>query len=176
MTFELTSWREGAAKQAILDFVSAVTAEGGDYYVAPDDRLAVFDNDGTLWSERPLYFQLLFAIDRVVEMAPEHPEWATTQPFQAVLEDDHEALVASGEEGLVIVSPIPMDDALASELETLGPVRLILAPNLWHYASINAAREHVRSVLTDALGDLQLRRIVPDEVIEDLLNSVPEQA
>lgn len=88
MAIELRSWNEGPAKQAIVDFVAAVTAEGGDYYVAPDDRLAVFDNDGTLWSERPLYFQLLFAIDRVREMAPSHPEWAATQPFQAVLEND----------------------------------------------------------------------------------------
>lgn len=97
MSFELASWRDGQAKRAIIDFVVAVTAEGGPSYVAPDDRLAVFDNDGTLWSERPAYFQLLFALDRVREMAPEHPEWATTQPFQAVLERDEQTLVAGGE-------------------------------------------------------------------------------
>ena len=97
----LRSWNEGPAKRAIIDFVAAVTAESGEHYVAPDDRLAVFDNDGTLWSERPAYFQLLFAIDRVKEMAPDHPEWATTQPFQAVLEGDLEMLVELGELALV---------------------------------------------------------------------------
>jgi hypothetical protein len=85
MTIGLSSWKEGPAKQAIANFVRAVTDETGAFYVAPDDRLAVFDNDGTLWSERPLYFQLLFAIDEVKRMAPDHPEWAAAQPFQAVL-------------------------------------------------------------------------------------------
>ena len=101
MTVELASWHEGPAKQAIIDFVAAVTAEKGAYYVAPDDRLAVFDNDGTLWSERPIYFQLIFAIDRVREMAPDHPEWAATQPFQAVIEDDMETLAGLGMAALV---------------------------------------------------------------------------
>ena len=96
MTFELVSWQNGPAKQAIVDFVTAVTVEGSAFYVEPADRLAVFDNDGTLWSERPLYFQLIFAMDRVREMAPDHPQWATTQPFQAVLEGDKEAFTDFG--------------------------------------------------------------------------------
>ena len=96
MTFELASWHDGPAKRAIIDFVAAATTEGGEHYVAPDDRLAVFDNDGTLWSERPLYFQLIFAFDRVKAMAPDHPEWATTQPFKAVLENDQEAFANFG--------------------------------------------------------------------------------
>ena len=96
MTIELPSWRDGPTKQAIIDFVDAVTAEGGEFYVAPDDRLAVFDNDGTLWSERPLYFQLIFALDRVKALAPDHPEWTTTQPFQTVLENDIEAFAGFG--------------------------------------------------------------------------------
>jgi phosphoserine phosphatase len=97
---KLKSWHDGPAKQAIIDFVKAVSKEGSPDYVAPDDRLAVFDNDGTLWSERPAYFQVLFALDRVKEMAPDHPEWATTQPFQAALENDFQALAAGGMEGL----------------------------------------------------------------------------
>ncbi|MEA3335172.1 MAG: HAD family hydrolase [Chloroflexota bacterium] len=101
MKIELASWNDGPAKQAIIDFVAAVTAENGEHYVAPDDRLACFDNDGTLWSERPAYFQLLFAIDRVRDMAPDHPEWATTQPFQAVLEEDLEMLAELGESAMV---------------------------------------------------------------------------
>jgi phosphoserine phosphatase len=78
-----------------------VTDKGGPDYVPPAERIAVFDNDGTLWSEKPLYFQLLFAIDRIKALAPQHPEWKTQQPFKAVLENDIKALAASGEKGLI---------------------------------------------------------------------------
>ncbi len=97
----LPSWEEGTAKQAVVDFVTRVADDSGPDYVAPQDRIAVFDNDGTLWSERPVYFQLVFAIDRIRALAPEHPAWKTTQPFQAVLENDMEALAKSGEHGLL---------------------------------------------------------------------------
>ena len=97
----LPSWNDGPAKARILAFVQAVTEPGGKSYVAPADRIAVFDNDGTLWSEQPAYFQLMFAIDRVKALAPRHPEWKTQQPFKAVLEGDMKALAASGEKGLL---------------------------------------------------------------------------
>ncbi|MEN8164179.1 MAG: HAD family hydrolase [Acidobacteriota bacterium] len=97
----LPSWNEGAAKQSIIDFVARVTDETGPDFVPAPERVATFDNDGTLWSEKPAYFQLFFAIDRVKALASEHPEWATEQPFKAVLEGDMEALVASGEHGLL---------------------------------------------------------------------------
>lgn len=97
----LASWNDGTAKQAIVDFVAAVTDKGGSDYVPPPKRIAVFDNDGTLWSEKPAYFQLLFAIDRIKALAPQHPEWKTQQPFKAVLENDIKALAASGEKGLI---------------------------------------------------------------------------
>jgi phosphoserine phosphatase len=97
----LPSWNEGPAKQAILAFVARVTTPGRPDFVPPSERIAVFDNDGTLWSEQPLYFQLAFAIDRVKALAPQHPEWKTTPPFQAVLEDGREALAAAGEHGIV---------------------------------------------------------------------------
>jgi phosphoglycolate phosphatase-like HAD superfamily hydrolase len=97
----LPSWNEGAAKQAIVEFVDAVTQEGGADYVAPADRIATFDNDGTLWAEQPIYFQLAFALDRVKALAPRHPEWKDTQPFKAVLEGDLKALTASSEKGLL---------------------------------------------------------------------------
>ena len=97
----LPAWNDGAAKQSIIDFVTAVTDAAGADYVPPEERIATFDNDGTLWSEQPAYFQLLFAIDRVKAMAPEHPEWKTQQPFQAVLEEDMQALAAAGEHGLL---------------------------------------------------------------------------
>jgi len=97
----LPSWNDGAVKQAIVNFVKEVTDESGPNYVSPSERIATFDNDGTLWSERPVYFQFLFAIDRVKALAPEHPEWKTEQPFKAVLENDMQALAASGEKGVV---------------------------------------------------------------------------
>ena len=97
----LPSWNEGPAKARIAGFVQAVTEQGGKDYVPPADRIAVFDNDGTLWSEQPAYFKLLFAIDRVKVLAPKHPEWRTKQPFKAVLEGDMKALAASGEKGVL---------------------------------------------------------------------------
>ncbi len=96
----LPSWNEGDAKRAILAFVDAVTDEAGPDHVPPAERLAVFDNDGTLWPEQPLYIQLAFALDRVKQLAGEHPEWKTTQPFQAVLEGDMAALGKAGLAGI----------------------------------------------------------------------------
>jgi len=97
----LPSWNDGAAKSAIIKFVDRVTKDDSPDYVAARERIAVFDNDGTLWSEHPAYFQLLFAIDRVKALAPKHPEWKSTQPFKAVLEGDMKTLAASGEKGLL---------------------------------------------------------------------------
>lgn len=97
----LPSWNDGATKQAIVAFVDSVTTEGSANYVPPADRIATFDNDGTLWVEHPMYTQLAFALDRVKALAPEHPDWATTQPFQAVLDGDMKALSAAGEKGLL---------------------------------------------------------------------------
>jgi phosphoglycolate phosphatase-like HAD superfamily hydrolase len=96
----LPSWNDGGAKARIVGFVQAVTDKSSKDFVPPADRIAVFDNDGTLWSEQPAYFQLLFAIDRVRALAPKHPEWKTKQPFKEVLEGDMKALAASGEKGL----------------------------------------------------------------------------
>ncbi len=97
----LPSWNDGATKEAITTFVEAVTTEGGPDYVAPADRIATFDNDGTLWPSHPMYTQLVFAIDRVKTLAPQHPEWQTKQPFKAVLDNDLQALGESGEKGIV---------------------------------------------------------------------------
>jgi phosphoglycolate phosphatase-like HAD superfamily hydrolase len=97
----LPSWSEGPAKQAIMAFVDRVTSEGGPDFVPAAERIATFDNDGTLWSEQPIYFQLAFALDRVKALAPQHPEWKTTQPFKAVLEGDSKTLATMGEKGLV---------------------------------------------------------------------------
>jgi phosphoserine phosphatase len=102
-TDPLPSWNEGSSKEAILRFVNAVTTEGGAEFVPPLDRIAVFDNDGTLWSEKPLYFQLIFALDLVKALAPQHPEWKDQQPFKAVLEDDIEGFLAGGMKAILDV-------------------------------------------------------------------------
>jgi phosphoglycolate phosphatase-like HAD superfamily hydrolase len=97
----LASWRAGAAKMSITGFVARVTTQGGADFVPAAERIAVFDNDGTLWSEQPVYFQLAFALDRIAAMAPQHPEWANRQPFKAVLDRDMTALASTGEKGLM---------------------------------------------------------------------------
>ncbi len=97
----LPSWNEGNTKQAIVNYVNAVTTEGSDNYIPVSERIAAFDNDGNLWSEQPAYFQLFFAMDRIKALAPEHPEWKTTQPYQSVLEDDMATLMSYGEHGLI---------------------------------------------------------------------------
>ncbi len=97
----LPSWNETAAKKAILTFVEKVTAEGSPDFVPPAERIAAFDNDGTLWPSHPMYTQLAFALDRIRSLAPQHPEWRTRQPFKAVLDKDGKALAAAGEKGMV---------------------------------------------------------------------------
>ena len=97
----LPSWNEGASKQSIIDFVARVTKEGGPDFVAVEDRIATFDNDGTLWVEQPMYTQFMFAIDRVKAMSNEHPEWKDKEPFKSVLAGDMKAVAAMGEKGML---------------------------------------------------------------------------
>ena len=91
-TDPLPSWNDGSAKKAIVEFVQATTTQGGPKFVPPEARIATFDNDGTLWVEQPIYTQVTFAIDRVVAMAPKHPEWKEQEPFRAILTRDREAM------------------------------------------------------------------------------------
>jgi phosphoglycolate phosphatase-like HAD superfamily hydrolase len=100
-TDPLPSWNDTAPKQAILAFVQKVTKPGSPDFVPVADRIATFDNDGTLWSEQPMYVQLAFVLYRVKQLAPQHPAWKTTQPFKGVLDGDIKAVAASGEKGLV---------------------------------------------------------------------------
>jgi phosphoserine phosphatase len=97
----LPSWNDGATKRAIFDFVKRVTTEGSPDYVPVPDRIALFDNDGTLWVEQPMYTQLAFVLDDVKKLAPQHPEWSTTEPFKFVLENDLAGLAAAGVPGLM---------------------------------------------------------------------------
>ncbi|MCH8250210.1 MAG: haloacid dehalogenase-like hydrolase [Proteobacteria bacterium] len=97
----LSSWNDGPAKRSIIEFVAKVSAPESPDYVPPAERIAVFDNDGTLWAEQPLYFQLLFAFDRVRALASDHPEWKDTQPFKAVLEGDLDTALSGGDQALL---------------------------------------------------------------------------
>ena len=99
----LPSWNDGPAKQAILDFVAKVTKPGSPDFVPPAERIATFDNDGTLWAEQPMYFQLIFALDRVKALAPQHPEWKNKEPFASLAKGDVKAALAGGEHAILEV-------------------------------------------------------------------------
>jgi len=100
-TDPLPSWKDGSSKQAILKFVADVTKEGAPGFVPVAERIAVFDNDGTLWSEQPLYFQLAFALERVKALAPQHPEWKTQEPFKTLLTGDVKGALGQGEKAIL---------------------------------------------------------------------------
>ena len=104
----LPSWNDGPVKRSITDFVARVTS--GPNFIPEDQRIATFDNDGTLWIEQPMYIQLAFALDRVKAMAPLNPDWKKKQPFRAVLEGDMKAVAKSGERGLMEPSPRRMPE------------------------------------------------------------------
>jgi phosphoglycolate phosphatase-like HAD superfamily hydrolase len=97
----LRGWNDTAPKQAIVAFVAKVTKEGSPEFVKPEDRVAVFDNDGTLWCEHPVYFQVAFALDRIKALAPQHPQWKDQEPYKFVLNGDMKGLMAEGNKGLL---------------------------------------------------------------------------
>lgn len=116
-TDPLASWNDGAVKKALTDFVSRVTAQGGRDFVPPAERIAVFDNDGTLWAEQPLYFQVQFALDRVRALAPKHPEWKDKQPFKALIEGDKKAFASGGEKALLDVMAVSHSGMTTEEFD-----------------------------------------------------------
>jgi len=97
----LRSWNDTAPQKAIIAFVERVTKQGSSDFVPPAERIAVFDNDGTLWAEQPMYFQFLFVVDRVKALAPQHPEWKTKEPFASLLKGDMKGVAVAGERGAV---------------------------------------------------------------------------
>jgi hypothetical protein len=115
----LPSWNEGQTKEAIISYINDVTAEGSANFIPVSDRIATFDNDGNLWSEQPAYFQLFFAMDRIKTLAPEHPEWKTTQPYQSVLENDMKTLMSYGEHGLLEIVMASHAGNTVSEFEQI---------------------------------------------------------
>jgi phosphoglycolate phosphatase-like HAD superfamily hydrolase len=118
-TAPLPSWNDGVAKKSILDFVAAVTREGSPEFVPAPQRIATFDNDGTLWCEQPIYTQLAFALDRVKALAPMHPEWKDKQPFRAVLEGDMKTVADSGERGMMELVMVTHAGMTSEEFETI---------------------------------------------------------
>jgi len=97
----LPSWNDGKARQSIIEFVARVTKEGSPDFVPPAERIATFDNDGTLWAEQPMYFQAFFVFDRIKALAPQHPEWKGKEPFASVLKGDLKSALAGGERALI---------------------------------------------------------------------------
>jgi phosphoglycolate phosphatase-like HAD superfamily hydrolase len=116
-TDPLPSWNDGASKKAIVDFVTKTTKEGSADFIPVADRIACFDNDGCLWAEQPMYFQLAFAIDRAKALAPEHPEWKSKQPFKALLEGDMKTVLAGGEKALMEIVMIAHAGMTTDEFE-----------------------------------------------------------
>jgi phosphoserine phosphatase len=115
----LPSWKEGPAKRAIVEFVAKVTKAGSADFVPPEERIATFDNDGTLWAERPMYFQLFFALDRVKELAPQHPEWKTKEPFASLLKGDVKRALAGGEHAILEIVMATHAGMTTEEFETI---------------------------------------------------------
>ena len=115
----LPSWNDGAAKEAILNFVASTTTEGDASFVAPEDRIATFDQDGTTWVEQPLYGQGLFALARLAEMAPDHPEWKETEPFKSVLAGDHAAMAKFTEKDWMEIVAVTHAGISTAEFEEL---------------------------------------------------------
>src|SRR6478735_3753469 len=102
-TDPLPAWNDGPLKQAVVNYVINATEDANDGFIPVNDRIAVFDNDGTLWSEQPLYFQFFYSFDKIREMAPQHPEWKTKEPFKSILDGDIKSALASGEKGLMSI-------------------------------------------------------------------------
>ena len=115
----LPSWNEGTPKQAIITFVTKVTRKGSPDFVPPAERIATFDNDGTLWAEQPMYFQLLFALDRVKALAPQHPEWKTNEPFASLLRGDVKGALAGGEKAIVEIMMVTHAGTTTEEFEKI---------------------------------------------------------
>ena len=116
---QLPSWNDGATKKSITDFIAKVTKEGSADFVPPAERIATFDNDGTLWCEQPLYFQLLFALDRVKALAPQHPEWKTKEPFASLLKGDVKGALAGGEHAMLEIIIVTHAGMTTAEFEKI---------------------------------------------------------
>jgi phosphoglycolate phosphatase-like HAD superfamily hydrolase len=136
-TDPLPSWNDTAPKKSIITFVEKVTKEGSPDFVPADERIATFDNDGTLWVEQPMYVQMAFAIDRIKQLAPSHPEWKTKQPFKGVLEGDMKAVAATGEKGIVELIMATHSGVTVEQFEKLVTDWLATATNPKYHKPYN---------------------------------------
>jgi phosphoglycolate phosphatase-like HAD superfamily hydrolase len=118
-TDPLPSWNEGKSKKSIMDFVARVIKPGSPDFVEPAERIAVFDNDGTLWSEQPIYFQAFFLFDRIKALSPQHPEWQTKEPFASVLKGDMNAALAGGQDTLMAMFAATHSGMTTEEFEKI---------------------------------------------------------
>jgi hypothetical protein len=119
----LRSWNATASKKAIVGFVERVTKQGSPDFVSPAERIATFDNDGTLWAEQPLYFQVLFAMDRVKALAPQHPEWTDKEPFASLIKGDTKAALAGGEHAIYAIMMAAHSGITTDERRRIGFAR-----------------------------------------------------
>jgi len=115
----LASWNDTAPRKAIVEFVATVTTQGSPDFVPPAERIAVFDNDGTLWAEQPMYFQVLFALDRVKELAPQHPEWKDQEPFASLLKGDVKGAMAGGMKSILEIIMVTHAGNTTEQFETI---------------------------------------------------------
>jgi len=115
----LPSWNDGPAKKVIIQFVRATTDKASAQFVRPEERIATFDNDGTLWAEQPMYFQLLFALDRVKALAPQHPEWKDQEPFASLLKGDVKNALAGGDKAIVEIVMATHAGMITAEFEQI---------------------------------------------------------
>ncbi|WP_162555985.1 HAD family hydrolase [Reichenbachiella versicolor] len=115
----LPSWNEGISKNAIKSFVKGAVTDGSPVFIKEEDRIAVFDNDGTLWSEKPIYFQLYFMIDHIQKLAPEHPEWQEIEPFKSVLEENFPRIASYGKEGLLKLLAASHENYTSEEFQSM---------------------------------------------------------
>src|SRR6478736_7064434 len=115
----LPSWSDTAPKKAIVEFVEKVTTEGSPNFVPVPERIATFDNDGTLWAEQPMYFQFFFAVDRVKALAPQHPEWKTKEPFASLLKGDLKGALAGGERAMLEIIVVTHAGMTTAEFEQI---------------------------------------------------------
>ena len=113
----LPSWNDGKAKQSIITFVERATTQGSPDYVVPAERIATFDNDGTLWCEQPMYVQAFFVLDRIKQMAPQHPDWKDKEPFASVLKGDMKSALAGGEHAVVALMAAAHSGMTTDEFE-----------------------------------------------------------
>ena len=155
----LPSWNAGKTKQSIVTFVSKVTEKSSPDFVPPAERIATFDNDGTLWAEQPLYFQFLFAIDRVKALAPEHPEWKEKEPYKSLLAGDMKGALAGGERSLMEIMAVAHSNMTTEEFE---PIVKKLARH--REAPHNGAAVHADGLPADD----RAARVSPRQRIQDV--------